>query len=300
MKVLITGVNGLLGQNAAKQFADAGYEVIATGRGGCRLPDNGKRYRYTDLDITDKKGVLHYVTTVRPDVIVHAAAMAQPDACELNREACYDSNTNATLYFTNAAETVDAKMIYISTDFIFSGDEGPYRETDEPAPVNYYGETKLAAEQIVQKSKTSWAIARTVLVYGNILSGTRSNMVTWVKGNLEKQNPIKVVSDQVRTPTYVEDLARGIQLIMEKDATGIYHISGKETLTPYEMAVQVADYFGLNKALMEKVDASVFTQPARRPLRTGFIIDKAERELDYSPLSFMQGIQKMFEEKQAG
>lgn len=294
MKVLITGVNGLLGQNAAKQFADAGYEVIATGRGGCRLPDNGKRFRYTDLDITDKKGVLHYVTTVRPDVIVHAAAMAQPDACELNREACYDSNTNATLYFTNAAETVDAKMIYISTDFIFSGDEGPYRETDEPAPVNYYGETKLAAEQIVQKSKTSWAIARTVLVYGNILSGTRSNMVTWVKGNLEKQNPIKVVSDQVRTPTYVEDLARGIQLIMEKDATGIYHISGKETLTPYEMAVQVADYFGLNKALMEKVDASVFTQPARRPLRTGFIIDKAERELGYSPLSFMQGIQKMF------
>jgi dTDP-4-dehydrorhamnose reductase len=300
MKVLITGVNGLLGQNAAKQFADAGYEVIATGRGGCRLPDNGKRFRYTDLDITDKKGVLHYVTTVRPDVIVHAAAMAQPDACELNREACYDSNTNATLYFTNAAETVDAKMIYISTDFIFSGDEGPYRETDEPAPVNYYGETKLAAEQIVQKSKTSWAIARTVLVYGNILSGTRSNMVTWVKGNLEKQNPIKVVSDQVRTPTYVEDLARGIQLIMEKDATGIYHISGKETLTPYEMAVQVADYFGLNKALMEKVDASVFTQPARRPLKTGFIIDKAERELGYSPLSFMQGIQKMFEEKQAG
>ena len=294
MKVLITGVNGLLGQNAAKQFADAGYEVIATGRGSCRLPDNGKRYRYTDLDITDKKGVLHYVTTARPDVIVHAAAMAQPDACELNREACYDSNTNATLYFTNAAETVNAKMIYISTDFIFSGDEGPYRETDEPAPVNYYGETKLAAEQIVQKSKTSWAIARTVLVYGNILSGTRSNMVTWVKDNLEKQNPIKVVSDQVRTPTYVEDLARGIQLIMEKDATGVYHISGKETLTPYEMAVQVADYFKLNKALMEKVDASVFSQPARRPLKTGFIIDKAEKELGYTPISFMQGIRKMF------
>ncbi len=294
MKVLITGVNGLLGQNAAKQFANAGHEVIATGRGSCRLPDNGERYRYTDLDITDKKGVMDYVTTVRPDVIVHAAAMAQPDTCELNREACYDSNTNATLYFTNAAETVNAKMIYVSTDFIFSGDEGPYRETDVPAPVNYYGETKLAAEQIVQKSKTCWAIARTVLVYGNILSGTRSNMVTWVKENLEKQNPIKVVSDQVRTPTYVEDLARGIQLIIEKGATGVYHISGKETLTPYDMALQVADYFKLNKALMEKVDASVFTQPARRPLKTGFIIDKAEKELGYTPLSFMQGIRKMF------
>ena len=118
--------------------------------------------------------------------------------------------------------------------------------------------------------------------------------MTWVKENLEKENPIKVVSDQVRTPTYVEDLARGIQLIIAKNARGIYHLSGKEVLTPYEMAVQVADFFGLDKNLMEKVDASVFTQPARRPLKTGFIIDKAERELGYSPLSFMQGIRKMF------
>ena len=103
-----------------------------------------------------------------------------------------------------------------------------------------------------------------------------------------------MVSDQVRTPTYVEDLARGVQLIIEKNATGVYHLSGKEILTPYQMAVQVADYFGLNKTLMEKVDASVFTQPARRPLKTGFIIDKAERELGYTPISFIQGIRKMF------
>ena len=297
MKILITGANGLLGQYAVKLFAGAGHEVMATGRGGCRLPDFGKSYQYTDLDITDKKGVSLYVTAVRPEVIVHAAAMAQPDACELNREVCYDSNTNATLYFTDAARAVNAKMIYVSTDFVFSGDDGPYCETDQPWPVNYYGETKLAAEQIVRQSKTSWAIVRTVLVYGNILSGTRSNMVTWVKENLEKGNPIKVVSDQVRTPTYVEDLVRGIQLIIEKNATGIYHISGKEILTPYEMAVQVADYFGLNKTLMEKVDASVFSQPARRPLKTGFIIDKAGEELGYSPVSFMEGVRKMFPEK---
>ena len=300
MRILITGANGLLGQYTVTQFADAGHEVVATGRGACRLPDNGKPYQYIDLDITDREGVLAYVAAIRPEVIVHAAAMAQPDACELNREACYDSNTNATLYFRKAAETVNAKMIYISTDFIFSGDDEHYRETDKPAPVNYYGETKLAAEQIVRQSKINWAIVRTVLVYGNILSGTRSNIVTWVKENLEKENPIKVVSDQVRTPTYVEDLACGIHLIVEKNAMGIYHLSGKEVLTPYEMAVQVADYFGLNKTLMEKVDASVFTQPAQRPLKTGFIIDKAEKELGYSPVSFMQGIRKMFPGKEAG
>ena len=294
MKILITGANGLLGQYAVKQLAGAGHEVIATGRGVCRLPANNKPHAYIDLDITDKRSVLKCVAEIRPDVIVHAAAMAQPDTCELNREECYDINTNATRYITDAAVAVNAKMIHISTDFIFSGDDGPYRETDKPAPVNYYGETKLAAEEIVRQSKTNWAIVRTVLVYGNILSVARSNIVTWVKENLEKENPVKVVSDQVRTPTYVEDLARGVQLIIEKNATGVYHLSGKEILTPYQMAVQVADYFGLNKTLMEKVDASVFTQPARRPLKTGFIIDKAERELGYTPISFIQGIRKMF------
>ena len=297
MKILITGANGLLGQNAVQQLTTAGHTVTATGRGVCRLPAAGKTYGYTDIDITDRRSVLTKVAAIKPEVIIHAAAMAQPDACELNKAASYDTNVNATRYFTTAAAAINAKLIYISTDFVFSGDDGPYRETDVPAPVNYYGETKWEAEQIVQQSNINRAIVRTVLVYGNILTGTRSNIVTWVKENLEKGNPIKVVSDQVRTPTYVEDLVSGIQLIVEKNASGIYHISGKEVLTPYDMAVQVAGYFGLNKALMEKVDAAVFTQPARRPLKTGFIIDKAEQELGYAPVSFMQGIRKMFPEK---
>ncbi|HRO47016.1 SDR family oxidoreductase [Agriterribacter sp.] len=294
MKILVTGANGLLGQNAVQQLTTAGHEVTATGRGACRLPAADKPYRYAAIDITDKESVLTQVAAIRPDVIIHAAAMAQPDACELNKEACYNTNVNATRYFTDAAAAVNAKLVYISTDFVFSGDDGPYRETDLPAPVNYYGETKWEAEQIVQQSGISRAIVRTVLVYGNILAGTRSNIVTWVKENLEKGNPIKVVSDQVRTPTYIGDLVSGIQLIIEKNAGGIYHISGREVLTPYDMAVQVAGYFGLNKALMEKVDAAVFTQPARRPLKTGFIIHKAEKELGYSPISFMEGIRNMF------
>lgn len=294
MNILITGANGLFGQNAVKHFAGAGYRVSATGRGECRLPFANDEYQYFPLDITDKQAVLKLVTTLQPQVIVHAAAMAQPDACELNKQDCYDTNVNATRYFTAAAEAVKAKLVYLSTDFVFSGDDGPYRETDHPAPVNYYGETKWEAEQIVSESNINQAIVRTVLVYGNILQGTRSNMVTWVKDNLEKRNAIKVVSDQVRTPTYVVDLVRGVQLVIEKNAQGIFHISGREVLTPFDMAVKVADYFGLDKSLMEKVDAAVFSQPARRPLKTGFVIDKAEQELGYHPISFMEGIHRMF------
>lgn len=294
MKILITGANGLVGQNAVKRFTAAGYDVTAAGRGVCRLPAEEVSFRYISLDNTDRDAVLATVAEAHPDVIVHAAAMSQPDACELNRAECDDCNVNATRYFTEAATAINARMIYISTDFIFSGEDGPYKETDQPAPVNYYGQSKWEGEQIVRQSSIRWAIVRTVLVYGNILSGTRSNIVTWVKENLGKGKPIKVVSDQLRTPTYVEDLIGGIQLIIEKNTEGIYHISGKEVLTPYDMAVYVANYFGLDKTLMEKVDASVFTQPAQRPLKTGFIIDKAEKELGYNPIGFMEGMRRMF------
>jgi len=223
--------------------------------------------------------------------------MAQPDACELNKDECWNTNVRGTGYIANAAQKINSRIIYISSDFVFNGDAGPYNENDEPAPVNYYGESKLAAEKIVEASPVDWAIVRTVLVYGNILAGTRSNVVTWVKDNLEKDKPIKVVNDQIRTPTYVEDLSKAIVLIAQKHAKGIYHISGKEVFTPYQMAIQVADYFGLNKLLMEKVDAAVFTQPAQRPLKTGFIIDKAEKDLGYSPISFKEGIAKMYRGK---
>lgn len=294
MKILITGANGLLGQNAVKQFVNEGYEVFATGRGPSRLPSFDRAYTYLDIELTDANRIFREVVSIRPDVILHTAAMAQPDDCELNRTACYDSNVNATRYLTEVAGTIDARLVFLSTDFIFSGENGPYEEEDIPAPVNYYGQTKWEAEQYVMQGKMSWAIVRTVLVYGNILQGTRSNIVTWVKENLEKKRHIKVVSDQVRTPTFVEDLAHGIQLIIEKEKKGIYHISGKEVLTPFDIAIQVADYFGLDKSLMERVNADTFTQPARRPLKTGFLIDKAERELGYQPVSFVEGIRRIY------
>ena len=298
MKILVTGANGLLGQYLIRDLAMAGYKVIAAGKGNSRLPDYaGINYTYLPLDINDKETVHEIIEKVQPSVIIHAAAITQPDACELDKETCWNTNVRATAYITEAAEKVSGRLIYISTDFVFDGEDGPYKEEDKPHPVNYYGESKLAAEQIVQSSTAEWAIVRTVLVYGNILAGTRSNVVTWVKDNLESRKNIKVVNDQVRTPTYVEDLSKGIVLIVQKNAIGIYHISGKEVFTPYEMAVQVSDYFGLDKSLMEKVDAAVFTQPAKRPLKTGFIIDKAEKELGYMPVTFKEGIRQMLEER---
>jgi len=297
MKILITGSNGLLGQHLVKMLIEhTAYEVVATGKGNCRLPFKPTAlYNYYPLDITDGVAVQTFIKLHKPDVVVHAAAMTQPDPCELNPIDCWEVNVTATRFLIDAAEEVKAFFIFLSTDFVFDGLNGPYTETDIPGPVNYYGNSKLAAEKsVMESSLLQWAIVRTVLVYGNILVGNRSNVISWVKENLEQEKPIKVVGDQWRTPTYVEDLAKGILLVIQKKATGIYHISGEEGLSPYDMAVATADYLHLDKSLMTKVDASIFTQPAPRPLKTGFIIEKAKKILEYQPLTFKEALKKMY------
>ena len=295
MKVLITGANGLLGQHLVKLLIDStNYTIIATGKGVSRLPFNSSnRFNYFPLDITNGVEVAAFIAEDRPDVIIHTAAITQADECEQNPIHCWNTNVTATRFLLGAAEIAGATFIYISTDFIFDGIAGPYVESDIPGPINYYGSSKLGAEKSVMESKLPWCIIRTVLVYGNILVGNRSNMVSWVQNNLSQGKPIKVVSDQWRTPTYVEDLAKGILLAIENKAKGIYHISGEELLTPYNMAMATAEHLGLDKKLIEKVTASIFVQAAKRPAKTGFIIDKAKNELGFRPLSFKEGLKKM-------
>ena len=210
MKVLITGANGLLGQHLVKLLIDStNYMITATGKGVSRLPFNSSnRFNYVSLDITNGVEVAAFIARDRPDIIIHTAAITQVDECEQNPIHCWNTNVTATRFLLGAAEIAGAAFIYISTDFIFDGIAGPYLESDLPGPVNYYGSSKLGAEKSVMESKLPWCIIRTVLVYGNILVGNRSNMVSWVQNNLSQGKPIQVVSDQWRTPTYVEDLAK--------------------------------------------------------------------------------------------
>ncbi len=302
MKILITGANGLLGQHLIKLLRDTTtHDIIATGRGPSRLPfPASDRYNYYSLEITNGMEVALFIKVHQPAIIIHTAAITQADECESDPVACWDTNVTASRFLISAAESIRSRFIYISTDFVFDGLNGPYSETDVPGPINYYGSSKLAAEKSVMESDLKWCIIRTVLVYGNILVGNRNNIVSWVQNNLEAGKKIQVVGDQWRTPTYVEDLAKGILLAVEKNATGVFNISGPEMLSPYDMAMATAHYLVLNKTLIEKVDASLFTQPAKRPLKTGFIIDKAKRELGFNPLSFKEGLRRMLAPSPAG
>lgn len=294
MKIFITGANGLLGQYLVKLLLETtDHEIIATSKREPRLVLQDSRLHYYSLDVTDGMAVDLLLEKLQPATIIHCAALTQVDECEQQPIKAWEINVTATRFIVDAAKKINAFVIFVSTDFVFDGLSGPYKEEDTVNPVSYYGSTKVAAEKAVSESGLPYAIVRTCLLYGNILFGVRSNVISWVKDNLEQGKKIKVVSDQWRTPTYVEDLAKGILLIAEKKAVGLFHISGKDFLSPYDMALATAAYLNLDASLIEKVNASVFTQPANRPATTGFIIDKAKQVLGFSPLSFTEGLKKM-------
>lgn len=295
MKILITGANGLLGQKLARLLAeDPEIELIATARKplGYTL-QNGV---FAKMDVENKEDIVSVFFEHKPEVIIHTAAMTQVDDCEVQREKCWSANVTAVELLAEACQWYNTQLIYVSTDFIFDGSHGPLDENEKPSPVNYYGESKLAAEKIVQASSLNWSILRTVLVFGVTPDMSRSNIVLWVKNNLEQGKAIKVVNDQWRTPTLAEDLAMGCYLAAKKGATGIFNISGKDFMSPYDIAIKTAEFFKLDKSLITVTDSNTFKQTARRPLTTGFIIDKARKELGYEPRSFEEGLKIMSEQ----
>ncbi len=286
MKILITGSNGLLGQKLVYKLRNkSGLSCIATARGQNRLVEQSG-YTYHALDITNEAEVKQVFGEVMPDVVINTAAMTNVDACETDRDQARLLNATSVKFQIEALQALQQQnpsyhphFIHLSTDFIFDGTHGPLDENEKPNPLSYYAETKLEAEQLVMASSLDWAIARTVLVYGIVDNMSRSNIVLWVKSNLEQGKTINVVDDQFRTPTLAEDLADGCILMAEKRAKGIYNISGKDFYSILELANTVADYYGLDKSLIKPSKSADIKQPAKRPPITGSLIDQTKRDL---------------------
>lgn len=289
-KILVTGSNGLLGQKLVASVRNRPeISLMATSRAQNAIASQSG-YVFEAMDVMDPTRVAAVLKNYRPDTVINTAAMTEVDACEQERDRCRKLNVEAVHILVRECQKSGTHLIHLSTDFVFDGNAGPYREEDKPNPLSFYAQSKLESEIIVQKGKIPWTLVRTMLLYGVTEKSSRSNIVLWAKKKLENKEKIKVVTDQFRMPTLAEDLAAGCIAAALKKATGIYHISGKDLMSILELVTTVADFFGLDKSLIEPTDSASLNQPAKRPPKTGFILDKAARDLDYHPHSFHEGL----------
>ncbi|WP_299045649.1 SDR family oxidoreductase [uncultured Polaribacter sp.] len=290
-KVVITGSNGLLGQSLLNLLLDASkYQVFGFSRGKNR--SGREDFTYVSLDITEEVTLKKELLKIQPDFIINTAAMTHVDVCESEKEACDLLNVEVVKWLKEISEEIESHVIHISTDFIFDGKKGYYKETDIPNPLSYYGLSKLKSEEVLKNSKIDFTILRTILVFGRVYDMSRSNIVLWVKSMLEQGKEITIVEDQYRMPTYVEDLALACKISMDKRATGVYNIASSELLSVYKIAQQIAEAFGLNKSLITPISTSTLNQTARRPPKTGFDLSKTNKELGFYTKTFKEDIER--------
>lgn len=292
IKVVVTGSNGLLGQSLINLLLKEKevYKVFGLSRGDNRSGRDD--FSYVSIDITNEKKLKEILLQTEPNVIINTAAMTQVDDCEGDRKACDLLNVSVVEWLGEISEKIEAHLIHLSTDFIFDGIKGNYKETDVPNPLSYYGVSKLKSEEVLINSKISYTILRTILVFGKVYDMSRSNIVLWVKSMLEKGKEITIVDDQFRSPTYVEDLALACKIAMDKKAKGIFNISSNELLSVYEIVQQIADVFHLDKKLIKPISTSTLNQTAPRPAKTGFDLSKTNRVLEFYPESFKESLEK--------
>jgi dTDP-4-dehydrorhamnose reductase len=289
-RILVTGANGLLGQHLAQIFSQvAKYELLFTSHQSTFFFNHQPLLDYTQLDITSKSDVKSLAVSFHPDIIINAAAMTNVDACESKRELAWKINVHGVENLVDVARIINAKIIHVSTDYVFDGLRGPYVEDDRPNPINYYGKTKLASENVLRTRDVHFAIARTIVLYGTG-KNVKRNFALWVIDSLSNGKQIQASTDQVSSPTNVHDLAYGILRIVEQEAEGVYHVSGAQHLSRNEFANKIAEVYELDPHLVIPVKSEELHQAARRPLRTGFITLKAETDLGYKPCDITHGL----------
>jgi dTDP-4-dehydrorhamnose reductase len=291
-KILITGGNGLLGQSLTKIILrETGHDLLLTDKTEePRFLPQPARYR--PLDVTNKKNVRDVLLESKPDIIVHTAALTDVDECERDRDEAHRINVMAVDILLEFARVLGAKFVHLSSDYIFEGKQAPADEKTTPKPVNYYGKTKLASENLLRGAGIPYAIVRTMVLYGAGV-GIKNNFPLWVLDNLRRNIPIRVVTDQVGQPTYVDDLAYGIVKIVELERTGVYHISGPELISRYDFACRVAELFKLDRTLIQAIRTTDLNQEAPRPLHSEFITQRAQMELGVRMMNIVEGLSAM-------
>lgn len=286
MKILITGINGLVGNSLFKLLQNSDHKLFFSSR------NLGGLANYK-VDISNKGEVNDFFISQKPDIVINCAAMANVDLCEEEKELCWKINVSGVKNLVDACKRHSTHLTHISTDYIFDGkkESGIYNEGDDPNPQGYYAKSKLEGERVIIDSNISYSILRTILVYG---IHEKANIVTFVKNSLEENKTVNLVSDQVRMPTFADDLSRACIKASEKKAEGIFHICGPDQMSYLDIGYRIAEYFSLDKNLINHVKTTDLNQKAKRPFKTGFDLDKAKNILNYMPTKFEDSLDIIF------
>jgi dTDP-4-dehydrorhamnose reductase len=295
LKLLITGGSGLLGSKLAEKAEKEDYEVYSgynqhETRAGISVK----------MDVGDRDSVHTVFDKIKPEIVIHTAALTNVDLCEQDKILAWKVNVEGTRNIVELSRIHGFFIVYVSTDYVFSGEEGMYKEMDKTSPINYYGITKLEGEKTVMALTTEWCIARPSVIYGSTLATGKTNFALWVLDKLRKGEPIKVIRDQYVSPTLNTNLAEMILEVIKRRLTGIYHLAGASPINRYEFAQLVAETFNLDKDLIMPSNSSEMRWVANRPKNTSLNVEKASKTLDKKPLKIKEAINLLKEEAEKG
>jgi dTDP-4-dehydrorhamnose reductase len=288
--VLVTGANGLLGQKLCQHFSSS-FNTIASdlqSKSFISIPN----LSYQALDITDGRNVDFHVRQYKPSIIINAAAYTDVDGCEIHKDQAWTINVGGVKNLVRVCQNQEIKLIHLSTDYVFDGENGPYSEDDLPNPVGFYGQTKLDSEKVIQDSGIDFAIVRTNVLYG-FGENVRKNFLLWLLDQLSAGEKLKIVTDQFNNPTLADNLSECILEMVQRDLSGILHIAGSEYLSRYDFAVKVAKKFGYDTSLISPTISESLAQKAERPSRGGLKIEKAQKLLKTKLLNVEEGLDQI-------
>lgn len=281
MKFLVTGSTGLVGQNVVRDLLTQNHQVYSIYHND--KPLDGIPIR---LDLTDFEEIKQILQKIKPNIVIHLAAMTNVDLCEEEKELAHTLNAKSTEILAKETAKINAFFVYVSTDYVFDGKEGKKNEEDIPHPLGYYGQTKLEGEMSLNNLASNWAIARTSTPFGIHLK--KKSFPLWIKENLESNKEIKVLGDQYTSPTYVPNLSKMIIEIATKQINGIIHLAGSTRISRYDFAIMIAEKLGLNKALLIKAKTEDMNWKAQRPKDSSLDVTKATEILNEKPKTIQQ------------
>lgn len=281
---MVTGSSGLLGKRLTSVLSGE-HDVVGIDR---YVPEGQEGVA---IDITERERTLESIVATAPSVVVHAAAETNVDRCETERDLARRINVEGTANIADACVRVGAKLILVSTDYVFDGNKGNYAETDEPNPISFYGLTKLEAERIAKSTSSNSLIVRTSVLYG--WHPTKLNFATWVLKGLRERQILKVVEDHINSPTLADNLAVAIRKVIKNGSQGILHIAGSERISRFDFARRIARQFDLDESLLVPVKMKDLNWAARRPRDSSLNVRKAEKELRVELFGVERGLEAM-------